>query len=201
MKVAFLHANQDPKYALIMLRELKKSMPAAEVIQLTDMETPAIEGCKVSRMKWEHPNPMIFKMEHLALIKEEALIIDTDVVVQCDLSPVFLFPFDIGLTWRNRPILDPDGEDITKLMPYNCGVMFHRNPAFWDACLQWCIGKNPGWFADQISVAIVSPRFNVLKLHCDNFNYTPRRITDDVSMKFAVHYKGKRRHLMDERFG
>jgi hypothetical protein len=81
-------------------------------------------------------------------------------------------------------------------MPINCGVMFSRSPAFWHACLEWCSGKDVGWYADQLAVAAVWKRFNVLRLHCDNFNYTPRSRDEDVSSRYAVHYKGKRKEWM-----
>jgi hypothetical protein len=166
-----------------------------EIIQLTDMETPAIDGCSVVRAEWID-NPMIFKMQRLADLEGDILALDTDVVVNADLSPVFAFPFDVALTWRDGPIYAPDGTEVTQLMPINCGVMFCRNPEFWKACLEWCKDKDVGWWADQIAVAQVARRFNVLRLHCDNFNYTPSSKDEDVSQRLAVHYKGERKAWM-----
>ena len=199
MKVAFLHARQDPKYAHLMLESVQRVMPGVECLHLTDADTPEIAGCTTIRRTWDHPNPMIFKMEHLYALMGEVLVLDTDVIVQQDVSGVFALPFDVGLTFRNGPIWDEHGQDITRIMPINCGVMFSRNPAFWRACLAWCGGKNPGWYADQLAVAHVAGRFNVLKLHCDNFNYTPSRADENVERRYLLHFKGKSRGLMDER--
>lgn len=200
MKVAFLHAKQDPKYADIMVREVRRHMPRAELIQLTDLDTPAVHGCTVKRMDWMHENPMIFRMEHLMELEGDVLVLDTDIVVQADLSTVFRFPFDMALTWRDGPVLDPDGVDIAKLMPVNCGVMFQRNPKFWARCLEWCTGKALGWYADQLAVAANYRYFNILRLHCDNFNYKPKSENDPIAHRFAIHYRGKARPLMERRF-
>ena len=39
MKLAFLHARQDPKYAVLMVESVKRHMPQAEIVQLTDFDT------------------------------------------------------------------------------------------------------------------------------------------------------------------
>jgi len=193
--IYFLHARQDPTFAKLMLQSVRTYMADEGIVQLTDEETPSIDGCSVKRLPWTHLNPMIFKMEHLSKINP-GLVLDTDVIVQSDLRHVFKLPFDMALTWRDGPIRDPDGNDITKTMPINCGVMFHRSQAFWYDCLRWCEGRDPGWYADQLAVAAIAPRFNVLRLHTDNFNYTPKTKDEDVSMRLAVHYKGKRKEWM-----
>lgn len=196
MKVAFLHAGQDPKYALKMVASVRRHMDC-EILQLTDGSTQAIEGCVTVRMPWTDGNPTLFKMRHLAEISGDVLILDTDVIVQADLSPVFKLPFDVALTWRPGPIWDRElGVDVTKAMPYNCGVMFSRRQQFWHECLDWCDGKELGWYADQLAVANVSPYWNTLKLHTDNFNYTPSRQDEDVSRRLVVHYKGARKDWM-----
>jgi hypothetical protein len=196
MIVAFLHYGQDPKHAEAMVRSVRKHMDCV-VAQWTDAETPKVEGADlVKRGNWDKSNPMLFKMGFLIRQVGDALVLDTDVIVQADLSHVFSLPFDIGLTWRDGPIFDPDGNDLTRIMPYNCGVMFHRNPDFWRSCLEWCEGKPVGWYADQLAVAAVAPKFDTLRLHCDNFNYTPRKPDEDVSKRLAVHYKGKRKAWM-----
>jgi hypothetical protein len=193
--VAFLHARQDPKYAEMMVASVRKHM-ACDIYQLTDIGTEQIAGCTVVRKSWDGDNPMIFKMLHLADLYGDVLALDTDVIVQADLSPVFGLPFDVALTRRDGPIYDPSGKDVTKAMPYNCGVMFSRLPAFWVRCLAWCEGKRVGWYADQLAAAEVGKTANVLTLHCDNFNYTPGSAEEDVSSRLAVHYKGQRKAWM-----
>jgi len=200
MKVLFLHARQHDTCAKLMLASVRRHMDA-ECIQLSDEDTPAIDGCEIARKPWGD-NPMIFKMQHLAEIEGDCLVLDTDVIVQADLSPVFALPFDVALTWRDGPIYDPTGRvDVTKTMPYNCGVMWSRTPQFWRDCLAWCKDKPVGWYADQLAVAAVSKQYDTLRLHCDNFNYTPLSPSEDVSRRLAIHYKGNRKEWMFNKWG
>ena len=197
MIVAFLHARQSPRFAELMLQSVRRHMPGVECLQLTDMDTPAIPGCSVKRLEWDDA-VMIWRMKHLSELDEEVLCLDTDVMVQADLSTVFKFPFDVALTWRDGPIYDGNGTDITKVMPVNCGVMFSRSQFFWRECIDLCKSYDfSGWVADQMAVPAVSKHFNTLRLHCDNFNYTPRH-GEDVSKRLALHFKGQRKEMMLE---
>jgi len=194
MKVAFLHARQDPACANLMVASVRKHMPDVEIVHLTDDDTPAIPGCTVVRRTWQR-NPMLFKMGHLAELSGEVIVLDTDVIVQADLREVFEYPFDVALTKRQGPIWDTEGNDVTITMPYNCGVMFYRNPAFWKACIEWC-PPDIGWYADQMAVAAVSPQWETYVLECDEYNYTPGYADEDVSSRKVVHYKGARKGWM-----
>ena len=197
MRVAFLHAGQDPKYAQVMVASVRRHMPGVEILQLTDETTPAIDGCAPVRLPWDGEEPMFFKMAHLARLHGDVLALDTDVVVQADLSGVFTLPFDMAFTWRDGPIRGPGGQDIAKIMPINCGVMFQREPRFWLACMDWCQQhKCDHWCADQLAVAHNAIFWDVLRLHCENFNYTPNKRTEDVSQRLVVHYKGDRKEWM-----
>jgi hypothetical protein len=197
MIVGFLHARQDPVYARLMVASVRRHMPDATIVQWTDYDTPEVEGVdRCERKHWDGRFPMLLKMGFLANTEGDVLALDTDVLVKADLRPVFGFPFDVALTWRDGPIRDPEGNDITKVMPVNCGVMWSRSRTYWQACLRWCdINDVRDWYADQLAVANVRG-FDVLRLHCDNFNYTPLRADEDVSSRLAVHYKGKRKEWM-----
>jgi hypothetical protein len=197
MRLAFMSVGESPRYALMMLASARKVMPGIEVIQLTDMETPEVDGATALRLKHIYDDLTTFRMAHLSTLEGDVICVDTDVLIQSDLRPLFAFNFDVALTWRNKQILDPNGVNITKLMPYNTGVMFQRNPRFWAKALEWCRGKDIGWYCDQVAAAELAPQFNVLKLHCDNFNYTPKSADEDVSMRHVVHYKGKSRKFLD----
>lgn len=196
MRVAFLHARQDPKYARVMVASVRKHMPHVQIMQWTDEDTPEVEGVdNVLRMPWDG-HPTMFRMKFLAASVGDILVLDTDVVVNADVSPVFTLPFDVALTWRDGPIMDGQGRDITKMMPVNCGVMFCRNAYFWKACLEFCrIHEIEEWCADQLTVPRIHG-FNVLKLHCDNFNYTPNGPSENVRNRLVVHYKGSRKDWM-----
>ena len=195
MKLAFLHVKQDPKCARMMVASVRK-FTNCEALQLTDQDTPVVDGCTPVRMDFAHDNLTMFKMEHLARLKGDSLVLATDIIVQRDISKVFAFDFDVALTWRDGPIWSDDGQDVAKIMPINCGVMFSRSPKFWEHCIEWSKQHPGGWYSDQFAVAANWRRFNVLRLNCDNFNHTPNSKAEDVSRRYVVHYKGKRKEWM-----
>ena len=201
MIVAFLSVKEPPTYANIMVEHVQKAMPGIKICQLTDMDTPEVAGTIALRARNEFDSITVFKMWHLSRLDGDVLFLDTDVVVNKDMSHVFMLDFDVALTWRSEQIVDPVGTNVTEMMPYNTGVMFQHSGYFWGEAARWAKDKDIGWYADQIAAAALAPHFNVLKLHCDNFNYTPKKADEDLSNRYAVHYKGKSRRLMNERFG
>jgi hypothetical protein len=205
VKVAFLHVEfgsieAKPKHhdqiesnllAQLMVESVRRTMPDVPIVQFTDLETPGIPGCQVIRKTWKHHNPMVFRMEHLADMDSPVLCLDTDCIVQADVSSVFGLPFDVALTYRDRPVLDPSSKvDLATVMPFNTGVIFSRSREFWLTCLDRLPKQDLGWYADQLVVARVAPSFNVLKLHTDNFNYSPHELGEDTGKRLIVHYKG-----------
>lgn len=195
MRLAFLHVNQDPTLAYKMVESVRR-FADCEALQLTDMDTAAMEGCTPVRRVYDGENMTLFKLEHLASLPGDLLILDTDLIVQKDITKIFDFDFDLALTWRDGPIPDQDGNDITKLMPINTGVMFSRCQRFWQTCFEWSKEHPGGWYSDQLAVSAQWRRFNIMRLHCDNFNYTPKSKDEDVSSRYVVHYKGKRKAWM-----
>ena len=53
------------------------------------------------------------------------------------------------------------------------------------------------WWGDQLSVKLCaeSNKFNLLKLNCDEYNYTPKSEYDKKDV-YVLHYKGKRKEWM-----
>ena len=201
MIVAFLHVGTDTRLPTKMVEHVRRVMPQHQVLHMTDSETPAIEG--VSRRQeipYDGSRLMTYRLQHLAELAEPAIILDTDVIVQADLSAVFDKDFDVALTKRKGRILY-GGRDIVKSMPINSGVMFSRSQQFWVDCYELC-KKAPQdiqrWFGDQLAISAVykGGRYSVLELPCSKFNYTPATQDEDVSAKFAVHYKGPRKEWM-----
>ena len=198
MQVVFLHAKQSPKYADIMVMSAARF--GYELIQLTDRDTPEVKGVhKVVRLPWSGTHVMTYKLDHLSRIDYPCLIVDTDVIFQKDIAPILRNDFDVALTRRVGSIYDTDGVDVTIEMPYNCGVMFSKCQDFWRAALRTCKGYSESrqtWYGDQHAVKEIAPRFNVLELPCSEYNYTPSSISEDLSDKKIVHYKGKRKDWM-----
>jgi len=204
MKIAFLHAKQDSTCAKIMLRSARKHMPKAEIIQMTNMDDVPLDGVDtVLRMPWEGTveDATKWRLRHLERIEGDVISTDTDIVFQRDVSKVFDWDFDIAIARRDGPIMTPDGKDLTKIMAFNSGIMWCRNPEVWKRCLQWLSERDDiGWYSDQMAVNVVLPEFNVLKLHADNFNYSPSKQGEDLKNRYVVHYKGKRKPWMIKDF-
>lgn len=182
--------------AEIMVRSVRKAMPSAGIVQLTDQHTPDVSGVDiVIRRPMLAPWLMLYRLDHFRNFPEgDTMFIDTDAVVQHDVRGVFDRPFDVALTRRTGPIM-VNGKDIVPEMPFNTGVMFSRGSAFWKDCFAYCstlADHLKHWFGDQMAVRVVSEsgKHSVLQLRCDEFNYSPEKFGDDVSEKYVVHYKG-----------
>lgn len=201
INITFLHVGEDVTLPTLMVESVLKAMPGANIIQMTDDATPAIKGVtSVVRKPYDGVNLMTYRMAHLAALDGAWLTLDTDVLVMKDLRTVFDKDFDVALTRRYGTILSPDGIDIVEAMPYNTGVMFSRNRQFWENCYKTLLGMPESahrWWGDQLSVRLAAEgnRFNVLELHCDTYNYTPK---DDKDRKdvFVYHFKGNRKDWM-----
>lgn len=205
LTVGFMHIGKISKVAQIMVASVKKAMPTARIVQMTDADTKPVTGVdEVIRKRYDGKYPMPYRLLHLKDFPDaDAVFLDTDVVVQKDLSPIFENEFDIGLTVRTGPVFDPDGVDLTMEMPYNTGVMFSRPTGrpFWEEAYRCCMALPAGekeWWGDQLSVKTAADT-SVLKIAtfpCDLYNYTPGSPDADVSDKFVVHYKGLRKQWM-----
>ncbi len=203
--VGFLHVGKISKVAQIMVTSVKQVMPAAKIVQMTDYDTKPVIGVdEVIRKRYDGRFLMPYRMLHLQDFPEsQAIFLDTDVVVRKDLAPVFDEDFDIGLTIRLHPIIDPNGVDVTKTMPYNTGVMFSKQAGkpFWAKAHQYCLSlplEKREWWGDQLSVKAIADTtsLKVKTFPCDLYNYTPKKPDEDLGGKFVVHYKGKRKEWM-----
>ncbi|HSD52846.1 MAG TPA: hypothetical protein VLC47_01705 [Burkholderiales bacterium] len=198
MKVAFLHVGEDLRLPTIMAASAKRL--GYELLQMTDEHAPAVPGVDaVVRLPWDGDRLMLYRVQHLAMLAEPVLIIDTDVMILRDVRPVWDREFDVALTRRTGPAFDPNGVDLAKEMPYNNGVIFSRSQAFWRRCYE-LYREFPlelqRWYGDQYAVRFAAPEFNVLELPVDPYNYSPATPEEDVSGKLIVHYKGKRKEWM-----
>lgn len=203
MRLAFLHVDipgqeMSRTLAEIMVASAKRVMPDLEVVQLTNIGTPEIKGVDSSiRKKIIYPFLMQYRLSHFKDFPGDAIFIDTDTVILRDLRPVFEKQFDVALTRRTGRII-VDGKDIVPEQPFNTGVMFSRNPAFWSDVFDCCWKLNDDlkhWYGDQMSVKVVvdSGKFNILELPCFEYNYSPKRPGEDLTGKYVAHYKGEKR--------
>ena len=97
MKVAFLHAGQDPTCARIMIGSVRRHMPGVEIVHMADDDCPALpEADSCVRVPWSglKEDATVWRLKHLAAMDGEILSLDTDVVLQRDLGRVFDWDFD-----------------------------------------------------------------------------------------------------------
>lgn len=200
--IAFLYAGSiSREVAQIMVASVKRAMPQAKVVQLTDYSTKPILGVDdVARKHWNGQHLMPYRFLHMKDFPlDRTIFLDYDVVVQKDLGILFEDDFDIGLTLR-------DDEDLSKrpmmreAMPYNTGVMLSRASGrpFWEEAYEICLGmpdEVQGWYGDQVAIKTLAERsaLKVKEYPGTLYNYSPGVYDEDVSGKFVVHYKGKRR--------
>jgi hypothetical protein len=204
MNVGFLHVGTDPTLPQIMVDSVKRNMPGVGIMQMTDETTPAVAGVDiVKRMPYDDGRLMTFRLEHLAdLPNGYWLILDTDVIVQRDVSWVMhaICPAKIALTRRTGVILGPGGVNIVELMPFNTGVMFAKDTEFFKRAAAYCRtlpDHQQRWWGDQLSVKhVVDQGFHIAELSCADFNYSPDREDEDVSKRAIIHLKGNRKEWM-----
>jgi len=206
--VAFVHVGSGSLLPHIMVAAARRSMPAARIVHLTDEHTDPVAGAdEVVRRPYDGTYLMTYRLAHFAAMAPcNAVFLDTDVIVQRDLTPLFEWEFDVALTVRDRKVIDPEGADIAADMPYNTGVMLSKPSGweFWREALRVCAQlpeDQRRWWGDQHAVkaaADVLP-LCILDLPCALYNHSPDAEGDDVAGRFVVHYKGFRKPWMAQR--
>lgn len=203
--VAFVHVGNDRALPRAMVASVHRAMPDARVLHLADETTERVAGAdEIVRLPYDGVRLMTFRLRHFSNLEaRHAVFLDTDVIVQEDLSALFAEPFDVALTRRDEAVPDPNGHDVAALMPYNTGVMVSRPEGwdFWRNALAYCERlpqEHQKWWGDQLAVqalAAVCP-LTLRELPCSIYNYTPASQTEDVSTRHVVHYKGTRKAWM-----
>jgi hypothetical protein len=194
MIASFLLVGEQP-YAVSMVAALKE-VHECPVIQMSDLNTPKVEGVdEIVRIPFKVPL-MLYRFKHLANFDHnDMLIVDTDVIAKRPIDDVWRVHFDVALTIREQgELYNGDGADIGGIMPFNTGVMLSRSQAFWRDCYTWLAKQSEEkqkWYGDQEAVAVVAGRkpYEVLILPCSKYNWAPTHSTDNSDAYFW-HYKG-----------
>ena len=144
---------------------------------------------------------------------EPLIFIDTDMLLNQDLGPLFEQDFDIGLTWR--PLAAE---------PINGGLILvnNRRPAearaFFDeflALYEQSFSEQATWFGDQAALCRLldvpahgtelprPQRLGAARIQffpCDTFNFTPLNhaaaLASPLDDKAVLHFKGPRKWMM-----
>lgn len=198
MKVGFFCQSQEHLgLAKHLVDSVKRTMPKVEVYHLTDGKCPA--GAEnVLRIPEEMPMA-VRRMTHHARLSGDWLFIDSDCVLQKDVSHVFDGEFDIAVTDRKGSMWDKT--PYAEAMPFNMGVTFSKSPEFWADVLQKLKTLPPKlqeWEGDQLTVGIVCQDWKTKVLPGHIYNFTPWKREDDRSHAAIVHYKGSRKAWIDD---
>lgn len=204
MKIGFyLVWEGNPLFYVLadaMIRSVRQYMPEVEIVQMTDLQSPPVVG--IDGIRRLPPAPLsVMRSKHYASVTGDWLFLDTDVLVQRDVRDVFKQDFDIAVTDRHTPKLDPK---IEQKMPFPAGVVFSRCPAFWQAVHEEVLtqgAEQSAWYGDQMALATVIRRgpFRHIVLSGEIYQRPPKTQDEEISNAAIVHYKGPTRKpfLMD----
>jgi hypothetical protein len=200
--VYFTFAGDVPtELAERMVLGVNQAMPGAKIFQLTDESTNAISGTEPIRLP-RGKDFIEFSYRHLMSIEGDFIRIDYDVFVQKDLTEVFNDDFEVGLTIRTpEDKATPWNSKLVQLYPHNLGVAFSKGKhSFWKEQYEAyrSISNPDGWMdaCTATEMAYKTTRCRVRDYPCFKYNYTPVSQSEDVSDKYAVHYKGIRKAWM-----
>ena len=88
-----------------------------------------------------------------------------------------------------------------EVMPYNAGIYFCKEKYVLEFMLN-SFKKMPkeyfSWYGDQIALDMLNKnkKFNIKIFDNNKYNFTPKSIDEDISDKYILHFKGRRRNLL-----
>lgn len=195
MRIAFYAEGEGPHLDIAkhLIASAKQHMPGVQICLLTDEKTPALEGAEAIRIPGDMPMGVRRVMHYC--MPGEWLFLDTDVVFRKDVRDVFERDFDVALASRDGTYME--GSKYAELMPYNFGVVFSRNPCFWQTVLPELKKLSPDfqrWGGEQMLTCVLAQtgKFKA-EILPSAYNFTPEKQDDDLSHVAIAHYKGARK--------
>jgi len=141
------------------------------------------------------------------------VILDSDILLNDSLSPIFKNEFDVAVTWRANESMPINGgilmlnnirPEITKRFFDRFAKVYrekYADKAAWfgdQFALRDCVGMSLANLAEKKMVEVDGCR--ILLLPCDVYNFSPenqyKEICSDLSGKTVLHFKGERKRLM-----
>lgn len=201
--VAFLWQGGDEstkELARLMIKSVRRSMPEVSIIHVTTDTFPACEGVdEVFRVKRDTD---FADWSYAALIQfmessnyDGVIQIGTDVIIQDDVSSIFINQFDIAsckypLYTRTDGAYCGDVNFIKK-----SGIQFLKDALFY---YKTHTEIQDGWEGYQTAyLEIVKKKeHNFKELEYNAYCFTPESPVDDISKAFIVHYRGNRKVWM-----
>jgi len=145
--------------------------------------------------------------------KTPMVILDSDILINGSLLPIFDNDFDVALTWRANEAMPINGGFLllNNVRPAVTRQFFERftrtyhekymDQATWfgdQLALRDCVGLSLDGMGEQKVVEVEGCR--ILLLPCDIYNYSPKNqyaaICTSLPDKAVLHFKGERKRLM-----
>lgn len=200
LNIVFYYIGSEmPSYAEYFIKSIRKSMPRANVVQLTDETTPAFNGVdmvrrSVSEFPVQGATINYIGYQYLAEMNITPVIFaDPDMMFNGDISPLMDAQFDVAIATRD--IIDDVPYEHIVRYPW-CSMMIVKNPLFWRDCFHTLLkNKERTWFDNMEAVrdVIKSGKYKVMILEGNVFNALPVHYRDDVKV---YHCKGDYKEYM-----
>lgn len=141
------------------------------------------------------------------------IVLDSDILINASLVPIFEQDFDVAVTWRQNVKMPINGGFLilNNIRPEITKRFFNRFVSLY----QEKYADEAAWFGDQLALRdlmnmnpdgleqkqiVDVDGCRVLLLPCDTYNYSPenkyKEICSKLSEKVVLHFKGERKRLM-----
>jgi CheY-like chemotaxis protein len=195
-RIVLFWVGQDIAIPQMLVRSIRLAFgPDMEVVQLSDRETPAVDGVSVCKRLKLSPRIMVARLEAYAslAIREPTLYLDSDMMIvkPFDLPP--LQANEVGVTprtdrveinWR-YPMEYPEfrGKLLSDVMPYIYSFVYANSEILFVRQLNQ-LRKLPKrfqlWYGDQVTLKseLDSGRYGVRAFDVDTHNRTVRSVAE-----------------------
>ena len=199
MNIAFTSIGNRPHTVYMILR-LRETMPNANLIQISDFDTPKHEGVDVCIRTEYNEELSLFILKAFTIVPySECLFVGDDTIFQKDVS--HLLDDDYEVLICTRPIM---GDGVNKNyhinMPYNSGFVITKNPIFWKDCYDLAKTydkKYRVWLGDQMAIndIIKSGKYKLKEVDGRYYNAVPKKKNNN-GLAYVFHYKGDRKEWL-----
>lgn len=219
-----LHASEYVSMINLMFASAELFHPGLKKTVLTAMNTQ-LEGlnCSASLLRFDLVSERLMlertkaQLMHVraSSFERPMVILDSDILINASLAPIFKQDFDVALTWRPSINMPINGGLIVlnNLRPEAAKGFFERFLTMYQE--KYANEESAAWFGDQLALRdlvglhhsqmskqqIVSvDGCRILLLPCETYNFSPADRYGDICNKFTdkavLHFKGQRKRLM-----
>ncbi len=198
MNIVFYYISKDvPVYAEYFMKSLRQFMPKANVVQVTDLDSPRIAGVDdVRRFETrEYCRKTVNGLGFELLSKlnlRKMIFVDPDMMFTENIEYLFEGDFEISIATRMRK--DHMKRWFKKKYPYNSLIVL-KTGRFWKDCCDALAGFRASWYSNMGAVAKVvdSGKYSVNLLSGNLYNKVPQSETDFDRKAKVFHFKGTNR--------